>query len=62
MSQPTLPAHLVAEARDEIAKLDGTGRYATPSNPCWNDAYFAASLAKKYGMTVEELRRAVAKP
>lgn len=48
-----------AEIRDDLAKLNGEPPYNTPSNICWNDAYFGKSLERKYGATIDELQRIV---
>jgi hypothetical protein len=48
------------EARDELAMLDGAPPHNTWSNICYGDAYFAASLTRKYEVgDLTELRRAV---
>lgn len=44
---------------DDLAKLDGRPPYDTGSNICRSDAYFARSLEKKYGGTIEEFRKMV---
>lgn len=45
------------ELEDDLARLDGLFPYDKPENPCRNDGYYAVSLEKKYGRTLEELRR-----
>jgi hypothetical protein len=44
-------------AAEDLKKLRGLPPYNTPSNTCWGDGYFAASLRKKYGVSIEELER-----
>jgi len=46
------------EAIDDLKKLNGLPPY-DGFNPCAGDGYFALSLTKKYGMSVEELSDAV---
>lgn len=48
-----------SEVRRDLAKLDGDPPYDTPSNIVRSDPYFARSLEKKYGMDIQELRKAV---
>jgi len=47
------------ELEKEMAMLDGKPPYDGPENPCRGDAYYATSLQRKYGATIEELRRRV---
>lgn len=47
------------QARDDLRKLHGHAPYNTPSNICYGDGYFAASLVTKYGMSITELEKAV---
>lgn len=49
----------LSEIRDDLAKLDGLPPYNVPSNPCYGDGYFALSLERKYGASLDELRKAV---
>lgn len=48
-----------AKAIEMLARLDGKAPYNTPSNICWNDAYYAKSIEREFGMTLKELRKAV---
>lgn len=48
----------IAEARTDLVVLHDP----TPSNPCYNDGYYAQSLVKKYGMSISELEKLVGKP
>jgi len=48
-----------ATAADDLRKLFGHKPYDGASNICREDGYFAASLEKKHGMTVEALSRLV---
>lgn len=59
---PRLDAGLVEAARIDLAKLDGAPPYDSPTNVVRGDGYFASSLAKKYGMSISDLRRAVGVP
>ena len=45
-------------ARDELAMLNGTPPHDHESNICYGDGYFANSLIRKYGMSIEELEKA----
>lgn len=45
------------EARKELDMLNGRGQYNSPGNPCWNDGYFAQSLVRKYGCSLQTLER-----
>jgi hypothetical protein len=49
----------LAELTDEIKRLLGLGEYNSPSNPCWGDTYYGASLERKYGRPIAELRKIV---
>ena len=44
---------------DDLKMLRGLPPYDTGSNICRGDGYFARSLEKKYGKTIEELAREV---
>lgn len=59
---PHLSKEQIAEAKDDLDKLNGRGRHATPSNICWGDGYFARSLEEKYGMSLQALEAAVEEP
>lgn len=48
-----------AEALDELKMLRGQPPYNNWSNICAHDGYFAASLVRKYGMSIEDLERKV---
>lgn len=45
--------------KDEIEKFLGRGKHRTHSNICYGDAYYALSLERKYGKSIEELRKMV---
>lgn len=45
---------------DDLARLDGTGKYATASNIVAGDAYFAQALEAEYGQSIADLRKLVA--
>lgn len=47
------------KARDMLARFDGTGRYADPSNPCVGDGYYGAQIERTFGMTIKQLREVV---
>lgn len=47
------------QARDDLRKLRGQAPHNTPSNICYGDGYFAASIENKYGMTIAELDQAL---
>ena len=53
----TIRALNLDEVRDDLARLDGKPPYATWSNMCYKDGYFARSLEKKYGKSIEQLRQ-----
>ncbi len=50
------------EARQMLAVLDGDPPHDKPSNICRNDGYYARSIARKFGMSVKDLRRKLRKP
>ena len=43
--------------RDELKRLLGLHPYDGPQNIQMGDTYFALTLTKKYGRTIEELRK-----
>ena len=43
------------EARKDLMMLHGDPPYNSWSNICYGDGYFAASLVRKYGMSLDEL-------
>lgn len=45
---------------DDLARLDGTGKYATASNIVAGDPYFAQSIEAEYGQSIADLRKLVA--
>lgn len=47
-----------AEARDNIAMLEGAPPYNTWSNLCYGDGYFANSLLRQYkAESIEQLKK-----
>lgn len=46
--------------QDDLARLDGTGKYATASNIVAGDPYFAQSIEAEYGQSIADLRKLVA--
>lgn len=48
-----------AKAIDELKMLCGLPPHDGGSNICCGDGYFAMSLVRKYGMEIEDLKRAV---
>jgi hypothetical protein len=53
-----LSGGILVQALDDMKKLRGLPPY-NETNPCYGDGYFAASLERKYGCTLEELAKAV---
>jgi hypothetical protein len=54
LPKPDLDPALVQDALD---KFDGTGKYNSPSNPCWHDGIYGKSLQDLYGFpSMTELR------
>ena len=51
----------IIKATDDLAMLKGDPPYNIPSNICYGDGYYAASLERRYGMSIEELERIVKK-
>ena len=47
------------KARNKIRMLEGLPPYNTPSNICYGDGYFAQSIIREYGMSIEELKKKV---
>ena len=48
-----------AEAFDGLLKYLGLPPYDGAGNPCCEDGYFAASLERRYGMSLEELDKEI---
>lgn len=48
-----------AQAREDLQKLWGLPPHNIPSNHCWGDGYFAASIRTKYGVEIQELAKLV---
>lgn len=48
------------QAREELRMLRGEAPHNIPSNICFGDGYFAASIERKYGMSIAELDKALA--
>lgn len=48
-------------AQDDLNRLDGKPPYDDPGNPCRGDGYFALSIEKKWGMSISQVRRLVAR-
>lgn len=46
------------KALDDLKKLNGLPPY-DGFNPCCGDGYFALAMTKEYGMSIEELEKAV---
>lgn len=48
--------------REKLAMLDGDPPYDTGSNICYGDGYFAKSIEREFGASLEELRKQANKP
>ena len=49
-----------AQAWKDLDRYHNKGRFANdPANFCYSDPYYALSLKKKYGMSIEELEKAI---
>jgi len=49
-----------SKAKDLLAKFDGKAPYDGPSNIVRGDGYFAKEIEREFGMSLKELRKAVA--
>ena len=43
------------KAKESLEILFGVPPHNIPSNICWNDAYFAKDIERKFGKSIEEL-------
>ena len=50
------------EAIIQLKKLYGLPPYDSIANPCLGDGYFASSITRDYGMSIDELEKIVGWP
>ena len=55
----TEPVFRKDKIRDCLDMFHGRGKYNTPGNPCWADGYYAKSLEKRFGKSIDDLKKEV---